>query len=340
MTTGRSPPSTSAPPADGSSSVTSAPTRSRRDRSRAFPTTPCSSSTDCTGTSSGCTAPRSNGLRDALRAEPAIRSIGVDSWAVDYGLLRGGPAARQPVPLPRCPHRARRRGRPRSDAARRALRAQRAAVPPVQHAVPVRGGDRRSSRLRRQRTAHPRPVRVLAHRCGARRADERLDDGPAPRRRRRLGRRAHRRAGTAARHPALAHRTGRAARRPAARGRRGASAPAPMPRSPRSARTTRPRPCVAVPMRAGCRRLHLVRHLGPGRRGGRRGRCSPPRRSRRELHERGRRGRPRPPPAQHHGAVGAERGRAHVGARRAPDRPVRRCSTPPRRSPARFRSST
>ncbi|GAA1995419.1 rhamnulokinase [Microbacterium ulmi] len=30
------------------------------------------------------------GLRDAFRAEPGIRSVGVDSWAVDYGLLRGG----------------------------------------------------------------------------------------------------------------------------------------------------------------------------------------------------------------------------------------------------------
>ena len=29
-----------------------------------------------------------NGLREAFRAEPGIRSIGVDSWAVDYGLLR------------------------------------------------------------------------------------------------------------------------------------------------------------------------------------------------------------------------------------------------------------
>jgi rhamnulokinase len=31
-----------------------------------------------------------NGLREAFRAEPAIRSVGVDSWAVDYGLLREG----------------------------------------------------------------------------------------------------------------------------------------------------------------------------------------------------------------------------------------------------------
>ena len=29
------------------------------------------------------------GLRDAFRAEPEITSIGVDAWAVDYGLLRG-----------------------------------------------------------------------------------------------------------------------------------------------------------------------------------------------------------------------------------------------------------
>ena len=30
------------------------------------------------------------GLAQALREEPDVRSIGVDSWAVDYGLLRGG----------------------------------------------------------------------------------------------------------------------------------------------------------------------------------------------------------------------------------------------------------
>jgi rhamnulokinase len=32
----------------------------------------------------------STGLADALRREPDVRSIGVDSWAVDYALLRGG----------------------------------------------------------------------------------------------------------------------------------------------------------------------------------------------------------------------------------------------------------
>ncbi|GAA1448007.1 rhamnulokinase [Leifsonia poae] len=32
----------------------------------------------------------SDGLGSALRAEPGILSVGVDAWAVDYGLLRGG----------------------------------------------------------------------------------------------------------------------------------------------------------------------------------------------------------------------------------------------------------
>ncbi len=31
-----------------------------------------------------------SGLRRAIRAEPDVRSIGIDSWAVDYGLLRSG----------------------------------------------------------------------------------------------------------------------------------------------------------------------------------------------------------------------------------------------------------
>ncbi|HEU4758212.1 MAG TPA: rhamnulokinase, partial [Agromyces sp.] len=30
-----------------------------------------------------------HGLADAFRREPGVASIGVDSWAVDYGLLRG-----------------------------------------------------------------------------------------------------------------------------------------------------------------------------------------------------------------------------------------------------------
>ncbi|KDA05387.1 carbohydrate kinase [Microbacterium sp. CH12i] len=37
-----------------------------------------------------------DGLAEAVRREPAIESIGVDSWAVDYGLLRGGELLAQP----------------------------------------------------------------------------------------------------------------------------------------------------------------------------------------------------------------------------------------------------
>jgi rhamnulokinase len=36
------------------------------------------------------------GLADAVRTEPDVASIGVDSWAVDYGLLRGGELLTEP----------------------------------------------------------------------------------------------------------------------------------------------------------------------------------------------------------------------------------------------------
>ena len=81
-------------------------------------------------------------------------------------------------------------------------------------------------------------------------------------------------------------------------------------------------------MRAGCRRLHLVRHLGTGRRGARAARCSPPRRARGELHERGRRRRARPLPAQRHGAVAAQRSRCARGSATATRSTFRRCWTP------------
>ncbi|MGW8482141.1 rhamnulokinase [Microbacterium sp. NPDC055903] len=37
-----------------------------------------------------------DGLAEAVRREPAIESIGIDSWAVDYGLLRGGELLAEP----------------------------------------------------------------------------------------------------------------------------------------------------------------------------------------------------------------------------------------------------
>ncbi|WP_417563547.1 rhamnulokinase [Microbacterium sp.] len=37
-----------------------------------------------------------DGLAEAVRREPGIQSIGIDSWAVDYGLLRGGELIAEP----------------------------------------------------------------------------------------------------------------------------------------------------------------------------------------------------------------------------------------------------
>ncbi|MDQ1129465.1 rhamnulokinase family protein [Microbacterium sp. SORGH_AS_0888] len=44
----------------------------------------------------GLYAAATAGLREAFRAEPGIRSVGVDSWAVDYALLRGGRVLGEP----------------------------------------------------------------------------------------------------------------------------------------------------------------------------------------------------------------------------------------------------
>lgn len=37
-----------------------------------------------------------DGIREAVRREPTIASVGIDSWAVDYGLLRGGDLLAEP----------------------------------------------------------------------------------------------------------------------------------------------------------------------------------------------------------------------------------------------------
>ena len=156
--------------------------------------------------------------------------------------------------------------------------------------------------------------------AGPRRADERVHDRPAARGRR-LGRRAHRRA-----------RACRAASCPRSSLRASGSAPcgprsprrsarAPTSRSPRSARTTRPRPCVAVPMRPDA-----AAYISCGTWGLVGVEVERPVLTAEALAanftNEGGVGRPRPAPAQHHGAVGAQRGGAHVGARRAPDRPA------------------
>ena len=89
------------------------------------------------------------GLRAAAREAPELASVGIDSWAVDYALLRGDRMLGNPVPLPGRPHRGRRRGHPRPGVTARELYApERPAVPALQHAVPAgrRPGGRRPRR--------------------------------------------------------------------------------------------------------------------------------------------------------------------------------------------------
>ena len=105
------------------------------------------------------------GLRQAVARAPDLVSIGIDSWAVDYGLVRGGRAGRPAPPLPRRAHRARGGGGPRGGQPDRPLRRQRAPVPAVQHALPAE--RRRPGRAAGRVDDHaddPRPDRVLADR--------------------------------------------------------------------------------------------------------------------------------------------------------------------------------
>ena len=137
-----------------------------------------------------------------------------------------------------------------------------------------------------------------------RRGDQRLHHRPARRPHRRLGAGAGRGAGPA--------------RRAAARRRRGRAGPRPV--SAEVARRARDRPAsccvttvgshdtasavVGVPADRPALRLHLLRHLGPGRR--RAGRAGADRgQPAGELHQRARRRRHHPLPAQRHGAVAA-----------------------------------
>ncbi len=55
-----------------------------------FPNDPVTTSDGLHWNLLGLYGAATTGLRDAFRADPAIRSIGVDSWAVDYALLRDG----------------------------------------------------------------------------------------------------------------------------------------------------------------------------------------------------------------------------------------------------------
>ena len=183
----------------------------------------------CSGTCSRLYEDVLDGLRAAGRDGGPVDSVGVDSWAVDFGLLdRDGRLLQNPVHY---------RDARRAAASRRvlaavpgagALRAHRHPAPADQHRLRARRDGRRA-RSRCSTAAEtllliPDLLHYWLGGARRRRAHERDDDAVPRPARRRLGRRPAR----AARHPGAAAAGGRPARhgaRPARRrGRRGDSA--------------------------------------------------------------------------------------------------------------------
>ena len=233
----------------------------------------------------------------------AVDAIGIDSWAVDYGLLDARRrAARQPGPLPRRPHRRR--------AWSRCCR-----VGPADELYAITGLQQLPFNTIYQLAAEtarwidaatllliPDLLGLLAHRRGRRPSDERLDHPAVRRPRARLERRRWPRGSDVP--PRLLPRAAGARRRDRAaaacggRGRPGSPA-----RPGDRGRVARHRSSVvAVPAAEDAVRLHLLGHLVAGRAGA--GRAGADRRGAAgELHQRGRRRRHDPVPAQRDGPV-------------------------------------
>ena len=279
-----------------------------------------------------------NGLREALRAEPAIRSIGVDSWAVDYGLLREGRLLGNPFHY-------------RDARTERGVAAVHERMP---HAELYARNGLQFLPFNTLYQLAAEPADLLAF------ADSALlipdlfgfwltGEAASP------SRRTHRRpaccaraeAGTKSSSPPWAC---RAASCPRSSLRASGSEPCgprspprsartPTSRSPRSARTTRPRPCVAVPMRPDA-----AAYISCGTWGLVGVEVERPVLTAEALAanftNEGGVGRPHPPPAATSWACGCSAKRCARGSAPGTRSTFRRCSTPPRRSPARFRSST
>ena len=154
------------------------------------------------------------------RADRSLHGIGIDSWAVDYGLLdRDGPScsATPTATATRRTDGVRGAGAPYRHG-RGAVRRHGPAAAAVQHDLPARRGARhgRAGRRPRRMLLLPDLLGLLAHRRGRRRAHQRLDDRPLRRHARGTwSRRAGRAARPAVVDPARAARPGRR-RRPAA----------------------------------------------------------------------------------------------------------------------------
>ena len=197
----------------------------------------------------------------------------------------------------------------------RALRAQWAAVPAVQHDLPARGrgGAGRCLDVADFDAARAGPASAYGLTGEPVASAQRVDDGSDRRPRPGRGRRAHRTRSGSPLHVSRGSSTpasvGTLRPEVAAGARRGRAASVQVGAvgSHDAASAV-----VAVPMRPASRRLHLVRHVGP-----RRPRARTPGddrgRARRELHERGRRRRTRAVPAQRDGPLAAQRIDAAVG---------------------------
>ena len=189
--------------------------RSSSSTSRGSRTARCGSPPACTGTSRACTATSRAGSPTRSAASPTVASIGIDSWAVDYALLRGDRLLGEPFH-----YRDERNERGveavhARRAVRRALPPQRPAVPAVQHALPARRRARRAdaSTLADSLLLVPDLIGFQLTGAKRRRAHERVDDRPRRRARRASGTTSSS-SGSGSRHP-CSHRSSTPASRSA-----------------------------------------------------------------------------------------------------------------------------
>ena len=262
------------------------------------------------------------GLREAARARRRWPASGSTRGAWTIGLLdEAGSLLGDPYHYRDARIVGRGRRGPRDHPAGRAVCPDRAPVPAVQHDLPAcRGARDPGLDAAGSMLLIPDLIGFWLSGHARQRAHQRLDDGAARRAPADVGRRAHRCHRAAGPDLPLARRT-RRRRRAAARCVRAETGV-----SRRDGADPRrvARHGVGRRRRAGRRgrlRVHRLRHVGPGR--GRARRAGPERgEPAGELHQRGRRRRPDPLPAQRHGAVAAPGIAPGLGARGQPRGPA------------------